>query len=229
MYWTDGRKQAKTTEGNSVHHSCLLSENTAFSPTNLTSHKFLPSIWVLPLSIHSVHHNMCVLTFVHLITLALFVCMFVSSGWLWERTTYHGTRKSSKRSWWLVQGASEPSTSASTDSVSVGCREIGGSEWNGFSFFSADGCAYALKKSHKPVAGSADEWASFTQPPLPLALSSPLSLSLSLSPLSHRASALREVCAHAVLGSHSHLVRYYSAWAEDNHMIIQNEFCNGEH
>ncbi|CAI8051674.1 Wee1-like protein kinase 2 [Geodia barretti] len=61
-----------------------------------------------------------------------------------------------------------------------------------------DGCAYALKKSHKPVAGSADE-----------------------------AAALREVCAHAVLGSHSHLVRYYSAWAEDNHMIIQNEFCNG--
>lgn len=43
-----------------------------------------------------------------------------------------------------------------------------------------------------------------------------------------RAAALREVCAHAVLGSHSHLVRYYSAWAEDNHMIIQNEFCSGE-
>lgn len=39
--------------------------------------------------------------------------------------------------------------------------------------------------------------------------------------------ALNEVYAHAVLGKHQHVVRYYSAWAEDNHMIIQNEFCNG--
>lgn len=40
--------------------------------------------------------------------------------------------------------------------------------------------------------------------------------------------ALNEVYAHAVLGAHIHVVRYFSAWAEDNHMIIQNEFCNGE-
>jgi wee1-like protein kinase len=42
-----------------------------------------------------------------------------------------------------------------------------------------------------------------------------------------RKTALNEVYAHAVLGQHQHVVRYYSAWAEDNHMIIQNEFCNG--
>jgi len=61
-----------------------------------------------------------------------------------------------------------------------------------------DGCTYAIKKSIKPVAGSINE-----------------------------KNALNEVYAHAVLGKHEHVVRYYSAWAEDNHMIIQNEYCNG--
>ena len=61
-----------------------------------------------------------------------------------------------------------------------------------------DGCMYALKKSRKPLAGSTDEQM-----------------------------ALREVWAHAVLGHHQHVVRYYSAWAENNHMLIQNEFCEG--
>lgn len=61
-----------------------------------------------------------------------------------------------------------------------------------------DGCTYAIKKSIKPVASSTNE-----------------------------KNALNEVYAHAVLGKHQHVVRYYSAWAEDNHMIIQNEYCNG--
>ncbi|XP_050664678.1 wee1-like protein kinase [Leptidea sinapis] len=61
-----------------------------------------------------------------------------------------------------------------------------------------DGCVYALKRSLRPVAGSAEERA-----------------------------ALTEVYAHAALGVHPHVVRYYSAWAEDDHMIIQNEFCDG--
>lgn len=60
-----------------------------------------------------------------------------------------------------------------------------------------DGCVYAVKKSLMPVAGSNNE-----------------------------RSALNEVWAHAVLGQHPHVVRYYSAWAENGHMIIQNEFCN---
>lgn len=61
-----------------------------------------------------------------------------------------------------------------------------------------DGCVYAVKKSIKPVAGSSFE-----------------------------KTALNEVYAHAVLGKHDNVVRYYSAWAENNHMLIQNEFCNG--
>ena len=36
-----------------------------------------------------------------------------------------------------------------------------------------------------------------------------------------------EVYAQAVLGKHSHVVRYYSAWAEDGYMYIQTEYCNG--
>ncbi|ELU12710.1 hypothetical protein CAPTEDRAFT_226192 [Capitella teleta] len=61
-----------------------------------------------------------------------------------------------------------------------------------------DGCSYAIKKSKMPVAGSAYE-----------------------------RNALNEVYAHAVLGKQLHVVRYYSAWAENDHMYIQNEFCNG--
>lgn len=38
---------------------------------------------------------------------------------------------------------------------------------------------------------------------------------------------MREVYAHAVLGKNLHVVRYYSAWAEDGHMLIQNEYCEG--
>ncbi|XP_008049289.1 wee1-like protein kinase 2 [Carlito syrichta] len=61
-----------------------------------------------------------------------------------------------------------------------------------------DGCVYAIKRSTKPFAE-----------------------------LSNENLALHEVYAHAVLGHHPHVVRYHSSWAEDDYMIIQNEYCNG--
>ena len=61
-----------------------------------------------------------------------------------------------------------------------------------------DGCLYAIKKSSIPVSGSYRERI-----------------------------ALNEVYAHAVLGKHPHVVRYHSAWAEEDFMMVQSEFCNG--
>jgi wee1-like protein kinase len=61
-----------------------------------------------------------------------------------------------------------------------------------------DGCTYAIKRSKRPIAGSALE-----------------------------VTAWKEVCAHAVLVKHNHIVQYYSAWAEADRMLIQNEYCNG--
>ncbi|XP_041910508.1 wee1-like protein kinase 2 [Arvicola amphibius] len=60
-----------------------------------------------------------------------------------------------------------------------------------------DGCLYAIKRSSKPFSGSSNDM------------------------------NLREVYAHAVLGHHPHVVRYYSSWTEDDHVVIQNEYCNG--
>ena len=60
-------------------------------------------------------------------------------------------------------------------------------------FVRFDGCVYALKKTKRPIKGSQDE-----------------------------NSAIKEVCAHAVLGKHKHVVRYYSAWCENDRMLIQS-------
>ncbi|RWS09029.1 wee1-like protein kinase 2 [Dinothrombium tinctorium] len=61
-----------------------------------------------------------------------------------------------------------------------------------------DGCQYALKRTRKPFHGTQSA-----------------------------KRALNEVYAHAVLGKHSRVVQYYSAWAENDHMYIQNEYCDG--
>jgi hypothetical protein len=61
-----------------------------------------------------------------------------------------------------------------------------------------DGCTYAIKRSKKAIVGGSLEVA-----------------------------AWKEVCAHAALGQHHHIVQYYSAWAECDRMLIQNEYCNG--
>eukprot|EP00043_Microstomoeca_roanoka_P003765 m.45686 g.45686 ORF g.45686 m.45686 type:complete len:724 (-) comp12195_c0_seq1:373-2544(-) len=61
-----------------------------------------------------------------------------------------------------------------------------------------DGMLYAIKKSTKRIAGLAEE-----------------------------DRLLREVYAHAVLQAQPYIVRYYSAWEEDDKMLIQNEYCDG--
>ena len=61
-----------------------------------------------------------------------------------------------------------------------------------------DGCVYATKCSMKTLGGLSDENL-----------------------------AMHEVHAHVVLGHHSRMVPYYSAWAQDDHVIIQNKYCNG--
>ncbi|XP_048193674.1 wee1-like protein kinase 2 [Perognathus longimembris pacificus] len=61
-----------------------------------------------------------------------------------------------------------------------------------------DGCVYAIKHLTSTFSGLSDE---------------------NLD--------LHEVYAHAVLGHHPHVVRYYSSWTEDDNVFIQNEYCNG--
>eukprot|EP00039_Didymoeca_costata_P019442 m.337553 g.337553 ORF g.337553 m.337553 type:complete len:589 (-) comp18162_c0_seq1:2763-4529(-) len=61
-----------------------------------------------------------------------------------------------------------------------------------------DGFVYAIKRSKHPIHGIADEQR-----------------------------LLNEVYAHAVIETQPHIVRYHSAWEEDDHMLIQNEYCDG--
>lgn len=62
-----------------------------------------------------------------------------------------------------------------------------------------DGIYYAVKHSNNPLHGKREEMC-----------------------------AVREVMAHAALSHHKHIVKYFSAWCENNRLIIQNEYCNGK-
>ncbi|KAH7430207.1 hypothetical protein KP509_09G088500 [Ceratopteris richardii] len=61
-----------------------------------------------------------------------------------------------------------------------------------------DGCLYAVKRSHNQLLQD-----------------------------SERRQALTEVQALAVLGLHEHIVRYHTAWFENDHLYIQMELCDG--
>ncbi len=61
-----------------------------------------------------------------------------------------------------------------------------------------DGWVYAVKISKRKFKGKAD-----------------------------REQKLKEVYAMAALGQNPHLVRYYSAWIEEEQLYIQTEFCSG--
>ena len=37
---------------------------------------------------------------------------------------------------------------------------------------------------------------------------------------------MREVCAHAALGIHDNVVRYFSAWSEGDRMLVSSRFIS---
>jgi wee1-like protein kinase len=83
-------------------------------------------------------------------------------------------------------------------------------------FMSLDEKIYAIKRSNRCIAGMADEFE-------PKIVSSFHAI-LDFNP---RSQLIREVQAHANIKNQEHIVRYFSAWEEDDHMLIQNEYCDG--
>jgi len=61
-----------------------------------------------------------------------------------------------------------------------------------------DGCIYAVKKTKMPFRSKRE-----------------------------REELLREAYALAAIGSHPHIMRYYSVWTEYNHIYLQTECCDG--
>ena len=80
--------------------------------------------------------------------------MFVAAGSEREQHIAVSGRVQRGHGDWFGELRNRPQVYQQTRSVWCAAREVEVSETVSFS---ADGCAYALKKSHKPVAGSADE------------------------------------------------------------------------
>lgn len=99
----------------------------------------------------------------------------------------------------LPEGSPAPTTRYARDFLELGF--VGNGEFGSVyrCLNRLDGCVYAVKRSKRLAIGNAYG----------------------------RRRATNEIHANAALNNHRNLVRYYSAWLEDDQFHIKQEFCNG--